>query len=157
MRVIPRAAAIVIALLVSGCFLPTGPELQYTRSKPSEADLIGSWRPTAETIRDIRNRGRYSTIEHELTLRPDHTFTMRNMPDWWRNGFGESHGHFESGDGTWELASASNVWQIWVVRLHFPHLGTSIHLYHQRPPYLIFIGVGDPDEARGMLFERSKT
>jgi hypothetical protein len=164
MRVFPLTAAIVVALLLSGCFLPTWPELQYTRSKPSEADLIGSWRPTAETIRDIRGRGRYLATEHELILRPDHTLTMRNMPDWWRNGFGESHGHLDSGDGTWKLAREINVWQIWVVQLHFPDFGsrggplnTSIHLYHQRPSYLIFIGVGDPDNAQGMLFERSKT
>jgi hypothetical protein len=155
--------AVLVVLLVSGCFLPTGPELHYTRRKPSEAELIGSWRPTAEAVRDIRHRGRYATTEHELTLRADHTFTMRNMPDWWRNGFGEPHGQFESGDGTWQLASDRNVWQIWVVQLHFSNfaghmaLNTSVHLYHQRPPYLIFIGVGDPDEAEGMLFERSKT
>src|ERR1035437_7613986 len=99
MRVLLVSSAIAIAFLGSGCFLPTGPELQFTRKKPSETELIGSWRPTAETLKDIHGRGRYPATEHELILRSDHTFTMRNMPDWWRNGFGESHGHFESGDG----------------------------------------------------------
>jgi hypothetical protein len=162
MRVPLLAAATAFALLISGCFLPTWPELQYTRSKPSEAELIGSWRATVATIREIRGRGQYREAEHEIVLRADHTFTMHNMPDWWRNGFGESHAQFESGDGTWKLASARNVWQIWIVELHFSDFSggsafyTLVHLYHQRAPYLIFVGVGDPDEARGMLFERSK-
>jgi hypothetical protein len=164
MRTARLPIATLVLFLASGCFLPTWPELQYTRTKPLETELVGSWRPTAKTISDLRRRGRYAATDHELNLRPDHTFTMRNMPDWWRNGFGESHGQFDSGNGTWELSSANNVWQIWVVWLHFSQFpgsassgATPIHLCHQRPPYLIFIGVGDPDEGEGMLFERSKT
>jgi hypothetical protein len=163
MRLLPVTSAIAIALLSSGCFLPTGPELHFTRKKPSETELIGSWRPTAETLKDIHDRGLYPTRDHELILRSDHTFTMRNMPDWWRNGFGESHGQFESGDGQWELAPGHDGWQIWIVQLHFSDFSggaafyTLLHLYYQRAPYLIFVGVGDPDEGRGMLFERSKT
>src|SRR4051812_13835432 len=100
MRLTPLAA-VTFPFLLSSCCLPTWPELQYTRTKPSDAEIIGNWLPTGETITDIRKRGRYPVTEHELTLRADHTFTMRNMPDWWLNGFGESHGHFDSGEGTW--------------------------------------------------------
>ena len=168
MRAIPVTVAVTIALLASGCFLPTGPEMHFTRSKPSETELIGTWRPTADTLKDIRDRGRYLTVEHELILRSDHTFSMRNMPDGWHDGLAEPHGHFDSGEGTWELAPKDNAWQIWVVYLHFAEVrshepkvqaysGMTVHLYHQRSPYLIFVELGDPDLGLGMLFERTKT
>ena len=87
----------------------------------------------------------------------DHSFDMRDMPDWWLDGFGRSHGKLETGSGRWELASADSIWQVWVVRLHFPSFETSVHLYHQHAPFLIFVRVGDPDIGDAMFFERSKT
>jgi hypothetical protein len=158
MRIASLVLALAVSVAITGCLRPrpVWRELHFTRSKPAETDLIGTWRPSPDTLKDIRNRGKYPAAEHELILRPDHTFSMRNMPDWWSDGFGESHGKFESGDGTWELASDKNVWQIWVLRLRFPRWSTSIHLYRQRPPYLIFVRVGDPDIGDAMFFERSK-
>jgi hypothetical protein len=147
-------------MLLAGCLKPRPAwrELQFTRTKPPEVDLVGTWRPTAETVKDIRDNGHYPAATHEMVLRADHTFTMRNMPDWWRNCFGQSHGQMESGDGTWDLVPAKIVWQIWIVRLRFsvPSFETTVHLYGQRSPYLIFIRVGDPDVGDAMFFERPK-
>jgi hypothetical protein len=84
-------------------------ELQFTRTKPLESELVGTWRPTADTLKDIRGRGHYAAATHEVVLRQDHTFSIRNMPDWWSNGFGESHGQFEAGDGTWHLEAGHDV------------------------------------------------
>jgi hypothetical protein len=142
-------------MLVAGCPAVDLKELQFTRTKPAESDVVGTWRPTVDTLKDIRGRGHYPVATHEIILRADHTFSMRNMPDWWSNGFGESHGQFESGDGTWQLEAGKNVWQIWVIRLHFPSVTTSINLYRQRPPYLIFIRVGDPNNGDAMFFEHA--
>ena len=148
-----------ITFLTAGCLKPRPAwrELQFTRSKPSESDILGTWRPTAETLQDIRGRGRYSAGEPALVFHADHSFDMRDMPDWWLDGFGRSHGKLETGSGRWELASADNIWQVWVVRLHFPSFETSVHLYHQHAPFLIFVRVGDPDIGDAMFFERSKT
>jgi hypothetical protein len=154
MRATSIAGAIALALLLGGCLkpIPVWREWQFTRSQPAEEDVVATWRPTAETLREIRNRGGYLMAEPELILREDHTFIMRNMPDWWRDGFGKSHGTLESGDGKWNLASEDHVW---VIRLHFPTLGTSVHLYRRHSPYLIFIRIGDPDTGDAMFFERS--
>lgn len=152
-----RASVIAFAVswLLVGCPAVDLKELRFTRSRPAEGELIGTWRPTAATLKEIRGRGHYPPASHEIVLRDDHTFSMRNMPDWWRNGFGDSHGQFESGDGTWQVEAAKDVWQIWVLRLRFPSFTTWINLYRQRSPYLIFIRVGDPNNGEAMFFERT--
>ena len=155
MRVLSIAAAITVNCLLVGCPAVDWKELQFTRKRPSEGEIIGTWRPTADTLLDIRRRGHYPVATHEIILRADHTFTMRNMPDWWRNGFGQSHGQLESGEGTWQLESGRDVWEIWVVRLHFPSVTICINVYRQRPPYLIFVRVGDPNNGEAMFFERN--
>jgi hypothetical protein len=155
MRCVSVATAVLVSFFIVGCPMVDWKELQFTRHKPAEADLIGTWRATAATVKDIRGRGHYPAATHEIILRGDHTFSLRNMPDWWSNGFGESHRQLESGDGTWEIEPARDVWQIWVVRLHFPSLTTWINLYRQKPPYLIFVRVGDPNNGDAMFFERA--
>ena len=148
------AALALLSFLVIGCPAVDTKEFRFTRHKPADSAIIGTWRPTQETAREIRGRGRYPVAEYELVLRADHTFSMRNMPDWWRGGLGESHGQLESGEGRWELRADKNVWQIWVIHLQFPSGITPINLYRQRPPYLIFIRVGDPNNGDAMFFER---
>jgi hypothetical protein len=88
-----------LALFLSGCmnFGIEWSELSYTRKKPNQRDVIGTWVPTAATIKDLQERGRYVVSRHELTLRADGTFVIVNMPDWWTDGFGESKKGFESG------------------------------------------------------------
>ena len=154
MRVYSVAAALALCFLLVGCPMVDLKELRFTRERPAESDIVGTWRATADTATEIRGRGRYPTADYELDLRADHTFSMRNMPDWWRDGFGESHGQLESGEGTWELHAGDNVWQIWMIRLRFPSGVISVNLYRQRPPYLIFVRVGDPNSGDAMFFER---
>ena len=93
MRALAIAAPIALGFLVTGCPAVDWKELQFTRHKPSEQELVGTWRPTAATLKEIRGRGHYPVATHEIIVRADHTFSIRNMPDWWSNGFGESHGH----------------------------------------------------------------
>ncbi len=62
-------------------------EINFTRTKPEIKDIIGTWTPTADTLKDIRERGKYPEAKHELILKNDGTFSMINMPDWWSNGF----------------------------------------------------------------------
>lgn len=143
-----------LALLMAGCPAVDWKEFRFTRKKPAEIDLVGTWRPTPTTLKEIRDRGHYPAATNEIILRADHTFSMRNMPDWWKNGFGESHGQLESDDGTWQLEAARDVWKIWVVGLRFRWGTTSINLYRQHAPYLIFIRVGDPNNGEAMFFER---
>jgi hypothetical protein len=79
---------------------------------------------------------------------------MINMPDWWKNGFGESKKTLESGEGKWRLNKSNNIWDIWTIELQFPAEISSVNLYRQRTPYLIFISVGDPNDGYAMFYHR---
>jgi hypothetical protein len=146
-----------LALFLSGC-MNNGiewSELSYTRKKPNQADVIGTWVPTATTVKDLREVGGYVISKHELILRADGTFTMVNMPDWW-SGRNEPKKGFESGSGKWQLLQDNNVWTVWDIELDFSEfvVANAIHLQRQKPPYLLHITVGDPDSGHYMLFER---
>ena len=149
---------LLLALFSSGC-MNTGiewSELSFTRNKPNQSDLLGSWVPTAATIKELRERGGYIVSKHELIFRADGTFAMVNMPDWWKDGVGQSRGSFESGSGRWRFYKDHNPWTVWAVELDFPRfvIPNAIHLQGQKPPYLIHITVGDPDSGHYMLFEK---
>jgi hypothetical protein len=134
-------------------------ELSFTRNMPDRADVIGTWVPTAATVKDLRQAGGYAVSKHELILRADGTFAMVNMPDWWASGFGQSGKRFESGSGSWKFYRDHNAWTVWAIELDFPkfRVPNSLHLRRQKPPYLIQITIGDPDSGHYMLFEQRGT
>jgi hypothetical protein len=149
-----RALLFLVALLFAGCPAVDFNELDFTRSKPKQEELVGVWVPTSDTQRDIRKH--YPQAEHEIVFRPDGTYSFTNMPDWWRKGTGESGGKFESFSGKWALSQGKNGWTIWEISLETPRFFTSVNVYRQKPPYQIFIRVGDPNEGISMIFERKK-
>ena len=132
-------------------------ELQFAHQKPNEADLIGKWVPTAQTLKDMRTTGGYAISTHELLLNPDNSFSMKNMPDWWATEWGESKSGFQSASGKWALLSKTTCGHCWGVDLV---VGTAeigfVPVRNQVPPYMLHIGVGDPDNGHFMLFERFK-
>jgi hypothetical protein len=132
---------------------PTNPP----RRKPAQEDIIGVWSPTPACLEWMQEEGGYRISTHTLTFRQDGTLEMTNMPDWWLN-FGDSSGGFYSCSGTWKIDKVNDKW---AVDVHFTSFssyqngfGTSFGLSGQKPPYRIYIGVGDPDDADFMVFER---
>lgn len=128
----------------------------YTKTKPNEADLIGTWVPNPDTIKDMRDRGRYEVenAKTRLVLGSDGSFEMVDIPDWWREPLGRSHSHLESDHGTWKLKEYSPGTR-WELGLYFPSWGgTTISLRRDKPPYLIHITLGDPDNGDAMTFVR---
>ena len=147
--------ATVIALSLLACI--GDPNLSsYTKTRPKEADLIGTYVPDKSTIKDMHDRGAYSTAKARtsLTLRADGTFEMIDMPDWWREPFGTSHGRLESDFGTWRVAEHTpGGW--WELAVDFPKWGgTVIPLSGKNPPYVILFVLGDPDSSNSMSFVR---
>lgn len=153
-------AALLLVLSCAACLNnpPINPaELNFTWRRPAESDLVGTWVPTKDTLDDIRTRGGYATTNHELVLRQDGTLSLSNMPDWWIDDSGESRHALDSGSGTWRLVKDGS-WQVDLTLNAFrgsSSFGVRLNLRRQRPPYLIHIFVGDPDEWHAMLFERS--
>ena len=149
---------VLVLILTTACFNIgiEWSELTFTRTRPIDKDLVGTWTPTAETIQDMKRSGGYAISKHELTLSANAAFSMLNMPDWWRDAFGKSHRQFESGRGTWRIEEANNVYTIYVVNLVFPTHSMRVNLSGQRPPYVMHITLGDPDSGHYMLFEKGE-
>lgn len=128
----------------------------YTTTKPNEADLIGTWVPDTDTLKDIRDRGHYDMdrASTRLILRSDGSFEMVDIPDWWRDPFGKSEGRLQSDRGTWRLKEQSPG-SLWELGLDFPRWGgTTISLRRNKSPYLIHFTLGDPDNGEAMTFVR---
>ncbi len=119
-----------LGLLLSGCPMVDFKELNFTRERPDERELVGGWRPTKKTLQFIRTHGNYSEVPHKIGLYADHTITVKNMPDWWTNGFGKSNGDFDSFTGTWKLVERGE-WPFrkWELLVFGPEVGISINLY----------------------------
>jgi len=129
----------------------------YTRAKPREADLYGTWIPDTSTLKDLRDRGRYNLDKGipKLVLQSNGQFEMTNMPDWWRDSFGRSNMRLESDRGSWEIHE--NGPGTWGLSLDSSKFGINqmIFLRKQSPPYLIHFTIGDPDEGEAMVFVRT--
>jgi hypothetical protein len=135
----------------------------FTRTKPESTKLAGVYRPTTETWKLINEMGHYNVQDISLTLLPDGTFKMINMPDWWHTDFGESFGGTDSGKGKWSL-SQQNDW--WEIELSFnttifnsdPSLSGNFVtwpvLSEEQQPYSLRFYVGDPDDGRVMIFQQ---
>jgi hypothetical protein len=141
-----------ILFFVAGCGV--WQELHFTKTKPQESDLIGTYEPDSKTQKLILKDGGYSSAKCQIKLNADGKIEFVNMPDWWENGFGESHKKLISTNGTWHIEKVDKYWQI--VWEHENTLDLGLHLISQKPPYKIHIYVGDPDSGCFMIFERTK-
>src|ERR1700730_2014747 len=94
-------------VLLNGCIFDWH---TYTRSRPDQKDLVGTWLPDAKTIDDMRTKGGYDVLNGKtrILLREDGTFEAFDMPDWWHDGFGKSARGLEHRVGTWQLVPHAN-------------------------------------------------
>jgi hypothetical protein len=150
------AVVLVLAILSeSGCNLGAEPVFNYTKKKPAEVDIVGSWVPTNSTLRGLSDAG-YAMEGRRpvIVLEPDHKYRMTDMPDWWFGIGGQPHGQFREfreKSGKWELSLDGE--RGWAVTLDETASGW-LYLRKQGPPYDMFLIVGDPDDWVSMTFQR---
>jgi hypothetical protein len=136
----------------------------YTRTKPKDADLVGSYgllklRLPSALARSVREK------EPVITLKADHTVIFTDTPEF--DGFGDELVCRLSGSANWELNDLINStgWSV-EFRNYRPALGStalecnlknttwSILVLSQHAPYRLYLTVGDPDSDTGVEFER---
>ena len=83
-----RILLFVTILFLIGCPAVDFKELNFTRNKPKKEDLVGTWIPNKESLSMIQTRGHYPDAKYEIVLRENGTFSINNIPDWWRSDFG---------------------------------------------------------------------
>lgn len=112
----------------------------------------------------ITGEGHYKPVSPSITLFPDGAIVITNIPDWW-NTFGQACGGFDSGRGFWRVEKHRDWWAVlgcFTNTAQFASLtnkserfGSDMMLIGEKPPYKIHLIIGDPDEGRGMEFEKS--
>jgi hypothetical protein len=119
--------------------------------KPEKADLIGVWVIDQATFEDMKARDAYHPSRPtEIVLRGDDSFELTNMPDWYKDGFGESHGQVVNLTGKWRVTGNNGFWTVEleaVVGALEPQLVLREPRYGSQPRYLIEMDRGDLDDS----------
>jgi hypothetical protein len=161
-RLLHTSFALFALLALTGCPVNLDTERMPT-TPPNRADLVGIYRPTADTLTYIRKEGGYAEREMSLTLKADGTFELENLPDWWHTEWGKPEGGFDSGSGQWDLEKSQDWWELNLSftdtkRFAKPEAGRQGFgplLIGHAAPYIIAFPFGEPDNGREMQFERA--
>lgn len=157
----------LLCLLLSACRPPPLMSYpwfwDYTRAKPMERTLLGKYK-----IRKIRLEDDLATPirgnDPFVTLNADETAAFAGFP--YFDGFGHRVDCYLSGTARWSLDKDLGVGSGW--QLRFENYQSSspankcgpenaiwpILLLGQKPPYRLYLTIGDPDSDTGIEFER---
>lgn len=137
----------------------------YTRTKPRDADLEGTYgvlrlRLPDALVRSIREK------EPAISLKTDHTAIFTDVPEF--DGFGDELVCRLSGSANWDLSSSTNSGRHWSVEFqnYLPAVGVTkpecnlkntiyIFVLSQHAPYRLYATVGDPDSDTGVEYKKT--
>jgi hypothetical protein len=161
-----RRAPLIVMLAILAVAIWGG---MFLADRPiASSDLPGTYVADPVTIRDMHGRMNLVAQSHQIVLRPDGTFTMTNVPDFWQ--LSNSPTAMLSCSGQWqlgprsveldytgaELSPANRV----PPTLYRAALRTSYHASLEIrgliPPYKLAVILGDPDEGHEAVFSKSK-
>lgn len=156
----------VIAFSVTGIITGekvASPYYNFTTKKPLAYKLIGKYRIDTSSKMNLKDEDLYLIEEARIELLADNTFTFYKLPLY--DGFGRSY-DIVNGKGKWELKKReypSN----WVLFVYLKKINvmsseninkedfmTSYFLCNNKPPYDIYIIIGDPDSWEGIRFQK---
>jgi hypothetical protein len=148
------AVAVFGSVVLSACQFDWH-TLQYAKTKPDPKEIIGSWVATESTLREL-SRTAYSAARPTVVLADDATIRMKDIPDAWRDPFGDGHGRLETFSGTWRFYEQQGWWGLQVTGEDWQGgCGGCIMVLGQKAPYRLRIIVGDPDRGVGYEFRRA--
>ena len=148
------AAAALTACPGGGPLLDT---LDFPQVEPQTKDLVGVYLPDAATLKDIRERGHYSERAISISLSADGTFTCTDIPDWWPDSFGKPSGGFITKTGHWKPIRERGYWVMGFdtsLGARFAVADASVYLVGAKPPFILRLYLGDPDEGKVMQFAK---
>ncbi len=158
-----RAFVFLLLFVLIGCQRDPYTEV-YSTTQPGTNDLIGIYVADTNTLALIAKEGHYGAASPSITLLGDGAIAITNIPDWWLTSFGAPHGGFDSGRGTWTVQKHQQWWGLTVGfadTTQFASLSnkpggmsTEMMLVGAKSPYKIHLTIGDPDDGRGMEFEK---
>ena len=143
---------VLLLILNVMCTAPNLDTENFTANRPT--DLTGIYTPTKSSWAFIKNEGGYTVTDISVTLAPDGSLTMTNIPDWWSNGRYDSNNEVESCQGKWGVKQVQS-WYELSITCRTPTLisSSSVPIVGERPPYQLWFYIGDPDSGDVMIFE----
>jgi hypothetical protein len=157
----PGCLALGLLGLLAACQPPNLDLADYPRSEPKLADVAGVYVLTADSLKEVRERGHYPAAATSITLASDGSLTCRNIPDWWlATPPGKFSGGFVNATGKWQVAKQQQWWavEVQVKKDSDPEVErTSFNLVGAKPPFALRLVLGDPDEGHGMDFTKATT
>jgi hypothetical protein len=162
----------MVLLSIAGCFFVVfmifvQEEVPRTRHKPEIKDVAGVYHFKGITGTYPPKIKKSIAPEMSITLREDGSFEVKNLPSNLFD-FYASEDSYGSGSGTWELEGKKGFLENWTITLRFTtregldstrggfFAYRMLILRKQKPPYSIYIYLGDPDEGRFLKFEKEK-
>ncbi len=157
----------LLSCLLAGCRPPPLMSYpwswDYTRAKPKESDLVAQYkilkiRLTDGLAKPIREQ------DPSVTLNADHTASLFKFPHF--DGFGDRVDCSLSGTANWSLDEGLGIGDGWQLKIENyrsdaqakecgpGNAAWPIVLLGQKPPYRLYLSVGDPDSDTGIEFQR---
>ena len=131
--------------------------------EPKRADIAGVYELTSEAREFLRNGKGYTSLPAAtIEFAADGTLIVRDLPDCLVDGFGESHGRFLSGRGTWDIEKAFVGYGINLVISpgdSLPaggYVGPWVTIRRRSPPYDLEMNVGDPDSGQRVRYQKAR-
>jgi hypothetical protein len=145
---------ILLALLFSACYL--NPYTPVTGNLSNDV-LVGNWKPTDESITSLKKeKSYYQDKEINLILSSDNTFVLTNIPDCFKNAFGECKGGYLSYKGEWKINQRTDSTNdLHLIEKSYNQRGVyAVPLIKSKDTIQIAFFFGDPDSGRAMYFSK---
>jgi predicted small lipoprotein YifL len=150
-------SAMVLAMVCSLTACNASP-----KEAPPNEHLAGDYVLSRDSRDFLQEQKSYSTVpESEISLRADGMLSIKNIPDCYVDGFGRSSNKFLSGTGRWEIQQTEAGYGVELTVGDGGSLpraiydGSSIEIRNKRPPFALWVSIGDPDERVYLVYERN--
>lgn len=153
-----------IILTISACryFGPVdGTVMKNVKTKPLFPELVGTWEVDSFSYKTINEEYVNTNKTVKLEISDSGKLIALNLPDMVADGFGRSiEGQFSDCKGTWKLDSINSKWNLNVsyepCEIYKKGMWTNYDLYKFKGELVIWVFLGDPDEARRLMFKKIK-
>jgi hypothetical protein len=146
---------VLVIFTVAGC--NPGPD-----KKPGVQALVGTYQLTAESKKFLENKKSYKQIpESKIILRKDGSVKIVGLPDCYVISSGQGNGMFLGGEGKWEVEKRYEEYGISLTIAKGGTLSPSIYdassilIKHKGPPFILQLGIGDPDSGENITYEKT--
>jgi hypothetical protein len=154
----------------------SSPYSHFATDKPEFSEIVGEYQLDNASARYLLPDDRKLIGNIKIDLRPDSKFIFENLPI-----FGPFDDYcIANGKGEWEIEKYSS-FQPWALLMKFDPFEisgtgrrrfanrrlfesvekrnrgfiTTYFIYHNRPPYAIYVIISDPDNWEGLIFNKT--